>query len=127
MKLNGHTDMTDKDDECELGYWSGQPFGGKGLIPEAAKELLRHAFEDLKMNVVWCGYYAGNMQSKRVQEKLGFVYHHTCNEVPVPLINDENWLYPCDDKRALERNKLNVQLYLAQYINLSILPKDGVI
>ncbi len=89
MKLNGHTDMTDKDDECELGYWSGQPFGGKGLIPEAAKELLRHAFEDLKMNVVWCGYYAGNMQSKRVQEKLGFVYHHTCNEVPVPLINDE--------------------------------------
>ena len=64
--------MTDKDDECELGYWSGQPFGGKGLIPEAAKELLRHAFEDLKMNVVWCGYYAGNMQSKRVQEKCGF-------------------------------------------------------
>lgn len=80
--------MTDKDDECELGYWIGQPFLGKGLIPEAAKELLRHAFEDLKMNVVWCGYYAGNMKSKRVQEKLGFVYHHTCNEVPVPLIND---------------------------------------
>ncbi len=88
LKLNGHTDMTDKDDECELGYWLGQPFWGKGLIPEAAKELLRHAFDDLKMNAVWCGYYDGNVKSKRVQEKLGFVYHHTCDEVPVPLMND---------------------------------------
>lgn len=88
LKLNGHTDMTDKDDECELGYWLGQPFWGKGLIPEAAKELLRHAFDDLKMNTVWCGYYDGNVKSKRVQEKLGFVYHHTCDEVPVPLMND---------------------------------------
>ena len=24
LKLNGHTDMTDKDDECELGYWLGK-------------------------------------------------------------------------------------------------------
>lgn len=24
LKLNGHTDMTTKDDECELGYWLGQ-------------------------------------------------------------------------------------------------------
>ena len=88
LKLNGHTDMTDKDDECELGYWLGQPFWGKGLIPEAAKELLRHAFDDLRMNMVWCGYYDGNVKSKRVQEKLGFVYHHTCDKVPVPLMND---------------------------------------
>lgn len=88
LKLNGHTDMTDKEDECELGYWLGQPFWGKGLIPEAARELLRHAFDDLKMNTVWCGYYDGNVKSKRVQEKLGFVYHHTCGEVPVPLMND---------------------------------------
>ena len=30
----------------------------------------------------------GNNKSKRVQEKVGFVYHHTCNEVPVPLMNE---------------------------------------
>lgn len=88
LKMNGHTNRTDQDDECELGYWIGQPFWGKGLIPEAAKELLRHAFEDLNMNVVWCGYYDGNVKSKRVQEKLGFVYHHTCDTAPVPLMND---------------------------------------
>lgn len=88
LKLNGTTDMTEKDDECELGYWIGQPFWGHGYVPEAAKELLRRGFEDLGMQTIWCGYYDGNAKSKRVQEKLGFKFHHTCNEVPVPLMNE---------------------------------------
>lgn len=88
LKLNGHTDMTEKDDECELGYWLGKPFWGKGYMPEAAKALLNHGFANLGMTTVWCGYYDGNDKSKRVQEKLGFIYHHTCNEVPVPLMNE---------------------------------------
>lgn len=88
LRLNGHTDMTDKDDECELGYWLGKPFWGRGYMPEAAKELLRHAFEDIGMANVWCGYYDGNEKSKRVQQKLGLVYHHTCDNVPVPLMNE---------------------------------------
>lgn len=88
LRMNGHTDMTNRDDECELGYWLGKPFWGRGYMPEAAAEILRHAFEDLGMTTVWCGYYDGNLKSKRVQEKLGFVYHHTCNTVPVPLMNE---------------------------------------
>lgn len=88
LKLNGSTDMTERDDECELGYWLGKPFWGRGYIPEAAEELLRHGFEDLGMTTIWCGYYDGNAKSKRVQEKLGFLYHHTCDEVPVPLLNE---------------------------------------
>ena len=88
LKLKGHTDMSDRDDECELGYWLGKPFWGKGYMPEAAGAILCHAFEDLGMTCVWCGYYDGNQKSKRVQEKLGFVYHHTCPDVPVPLLNE---------------------------------------
>ncbi len=88
LKLKGHTDMTDKDNECELGYWLGKPFWGRGYVPEAARELLRHGFQTLGMTAVWCGYYDGNFKSKRVQEKLGFVYHHTCDEVEVPLLNE---------------------------------------
>lgn len=88
LKLNGHTDMTERDDECELGYWIGKEFWGRGLIPEAARELLRHGFEDLGMETVWCGYYDGNEKSRRVQEKLGFAFHHTCREVPVPLLGE---------------------------------------
>ena len=49
LKLNGHTDLTERDDECELGYWLGKPFWGQGIMPEAAREMLRHAFMDLSM------------------------------------------------------------------------------
>lgn len=88
LRLNGHTDITDRDDECELGYWLGKPFRGRGYMPEAAREMLRHGFEDLGMNVIWCGYYDGNQKSKRVQEKLGFVYHHTCEGIEVPQMHE---------------------------------------
>lgn len=81
-------DLAEKDDEAELGYWIGVPFWGRGLVPEAARELLRHAFEDLKLNRIWCGYYDGNEKSKRVQEKLGFRYQRTSEELPVPLMGE---------------------------------------
>ena len=89
LKLNGHTDMTDKEDECELGYWIGKPFWGQGLVPEAAKEMLRHAFEDIGMKKVWCGYYEGNHESKRVQEKCGFRYQWKTEGVDVPLLHEK--------------------------------------
>lgn len=88
LKLNGHTDMTGRDDECELGYWIGKPYWGRGYIPEAAAELLRRGFEELGMRAVWCGYYDGNVKSRRVQEKLGFVYQHSCEGLDVPLLGE---------------------------------------
>ena len=89
LHLKGRTDMTDRDDECELGYWLGKPFWGRGIIPEAAREMLRHAFEDLGMRKVWCGYYDGNRKSKRVQEKLGFRYVRTTEGLDVPLLHEK--------------------------------------
>ena len=101
--LHFHNDLATRDDECELGYWLGVPYWGRGIIPEAARELLRHAFEDLRLARVWCGYYDGNEKSKRVQEKLGFRYQWTSRDVPVPrmgetrvghvnLLTREEWL-----------------------------------
>ena len=89
LKLNGHSDMTDRDDECELGYWLGKPFWGRGIVPEAGMELLRRAFEDLGMTKVWCGYYDGNIKSKRAQEKCGFRYQFTSENIDVPLLNEK--------------------------------------
>lgn len=91
------------DTEAEIGYWIGVPYWGKGLIPEAAKELIRYAFEDLHLEKLWCGYYDGNIKSRRVQEKCGFVYHATRENVPCSMLNEtrtehitcltrENWL-----------------------------------
>lgn len=73
--------------EAEVGYWIGEPFWGQGLIPEAVRELVRHAFEDLNMATLWCGYFDGNEQSKRVCEKCGFQFHHTEYDKDWPLIN----------------------------------------
>jgi len=88
LKLGSATDMTDRSDECELGYWVARPFWGRGIIPEASRELLRRAFEDLKMRAVWCGYYDGNINSRRVQEKLGFIYHHTTEGLEIKPVNE---------------------------------------
>ena len=89
LKLKGNTDMTDREDECELGYWIGKPFWGQGLIPEAAQELLRYVFRQLHMRAVWCGYYEGNEKSRRVQEKLGFVYQYTTENLDVSLLGEK--------------------------------------
>ena len=89
LKLNGHTDLTDRDDECELGYWLGKPFWGQGIMPEAVKEILRHAFEGIGMTKVWAGYYEGNSKSKRVQEKAGFRYQWKSEGVDVPLMHEK--------------------------------------
>ena len=55
---------------------------------ETERLILRHAFEDLDMRVVWCGYYEGNEKSKRVQEKLGLVYQYTTEGLEVLLVNE---------------------------------------
>ena len=86
--LHLHSDLAQKDDECELGYWIGVPYWGRGLVPEASREMLRHAFEDLGMARVWCGYYEGNEKSKRLQEKLGFKYQRTTENIPVPMMGE---------------------------------------
>lgn len=69
------------DSEGEIGYWIGVPFWGRGLIPEAVRELMRHAFSELHLKTLWCGYYDGNDKSRRVQEKCGFRYDHTRKDV----------------------------------------------
>jgi len=56
--------------------------------PEASREMLRHAFEDLGMKRVRCGYYDGNVKSRRVQEKPGFVYHHTTEGIELAQMNE---------------------------------------
>lgn len=81
-----HTEI--KDTEQEIGFWLGKPFWGNGYIPEAVRALQKHAFEDLGCTALWCGYYDGNVKSKRCQEKCGFVYHHTEENKPCALMGD---------------------------------------
>lgn len=78
--------------ERELGYWIGKPFWGRGYMTEAARELIRRGFRELGLTTVRCTYFDGNERSKRVQEKLGFVYR-TSEKVPVPFANEERTVH----------------------------------
>ncbi len=86
--LHFHTDLAEGDDEAELGCWLGAPWWGRDIAPEACREALRHAFEELGLERVWAGYFDGNEKSKRMQEKLGFRYQWTREGVDVPQMGE---------------------------------------
>ena len=58
----------------EIGYVLSKDYWGQGLMPEAVKEVIRYLFEDVGLDLVFCGHFLWNSQSQRVQEKCGF--HH---------------------------------------------------
>ena len=94
------------EDEAEIGYWIAVPYWGKGLIPEAAKEIIRYAFEDLKLKRVWCSYFEGNTKSKRVQEKCGFRYKYTVDNFFVKPLGEERVLHiTCLTKENWQKDK----------------------
>ena len=67
----------------EIGYSLSPDYWGRGLIPEAVKELLRYGFEDLGLNTIWCDHYDGNQKSRRVIRKCGFRFRFLrMQEVP---------------------------------------------
>lgn len=91
--------------EAELGYWIGVPFWGQGLVPEAAKEVIRHGFEDLNLKRIFCGYFNGNNKSKAVQMKCGFKHHHTNTMCRVIMLDEIR----VEHVNVLTRDEFNAQ------------------
>lgn len=75
------------DNEGEIAYWIGVHFWGQGLVPEAVKALMCHAFEVLKLDALWCGFFADNENSFKVQAKCGFQPHHTEQNKFIEVLN----------------------------------------
>lgn len=57
----------------EIGYVLAKDYWGKGLMPEAVKLVIDYLFNELHYDFLLCGYYDFNSQSRRVQEKCGFI------------------------------------------------------
>ena len=85
---NGVHSADMKEGDAEIGYWIGVPYWGQGLIPEAVNRLLKRCFDELDTKRVWCGYYDGNLKSRRVMDKCGFKYHHK-EEGKISPLGDE--------------------------------------
>jgi len=62
---------------AELGYWLGVPYWGKGYATEAAREMVRHGFEDLNLHRIFASHFKHNPASGRILTKLG-MRHEGC-------------------------------------------------
>ena len=59
-------------DECEVGYWIGKPYWGKGICTEALKLVIDYCFNEKGVKALWGDYFPENPASGRVMEKCGF-------------------------------------------------------
>jgi len=58
-------------DRAELGYWIGVPFWGRGFATEAARAMVRFAFDEQALHRVTATVFSRNAASARVLEKIG--------------------------------------------------------
>lgn len=78
----------------EIGYVLNPKYWGNNYVPEAVKALLEYGFNEMNLDLIWCGHYDFNNNSKRVNEKCGFKYKFTRKEKLERLDNIEvNVLY----------------------------------
>ena len=61
-------------ERAELGYWIGKPYWNLGYTTEAAKLVVAHGFQVLKLNRIYAYYFTRNPASGRVLEKIGMRY-----------------------------------------------------
>lgn len=78
----------------EIGYVLNPKYWGNEYIPEAVKELIKFCFEELNLDLVWCGHFDFNSKSRRVIEKCGFNFKFEKNR-ELQLLNNKkvNELY----------------------------------
>lgn len=69
-----------------LGYVLSAEHWGKGLMTEASNAVVDFAFSDEKLELLTCSHFPHNHRSKRVIEKLGFVYEGTLRHA-YPIYN----------------------------------------
>ncbi len=72
-----NTPMEEKYNELvgrEIGYVLSKDYWGRGLMPEAVKEVIGYCFDKENYDFLWCCHSLANGRSRRVIEKCGFRY-----------------------------------------------------
>ena len=60
------------DDQCEVGYWIGKPYWGRGICTEALRLVIDYCFNVKHYTVLWGDFFPSNPASGRVMTKCGF-------------------------------------------------------
>lgn len=68
-----HSNLKIAADECEVGYWIGQPYWNQGICTEAMKLVVDYCVNVKGFKTLWGGYFPENPASGRVMEKIGFI------------------------------------------------------
>lgn len=80
-----HLDSPDESladlNQREIGYVLNPKYWGKGIVPEAVNRVLKYGFQELGLDLIWCAHFDFNHNSKRVNEKCGFKYRFSKDEV----------------------------------------------
>ena len=69
LKEIDYTNLT-----CELGYWLSEEYWKKGLTTQAARRIIKFAFEELKLNKIIAKTITSNLASNNLIKKLGFSF-----------------------------------------------------
>ncbi|TCZ78319.1 N-acetyltransferase [Paenibacillus albiflavus] len=73
----------------EIGYVLNPAYWGQGIIPEAVNGLIQYGFNEADLDLIWCGHFDFNHNSRRVVEKCGFTYRFQKNSRLERLNNRE--------------------------------------
>ncbi|MBR3250849.1 MAG: GNAT family N-acetyltransferase [Erysipelotrichaceae bacterium] len=85
----------------EIGYVLSKDYWGQGLMAEAVNTVIDYLFNRAGLDVILCGHFLSNRQSKRVQEKCGFRHYaygtyktrfDTIEEDEINILRKEEWL-----------------------------------
>jgi ribosomal-protein-serine acetyltransferase len=66
--------------KLEFGYWIANEFQGRGIITEASRVFIDHAFSEWTMNRVEIHCATGNIRSCAIPKRLGFHLDGTMRE-----------------------------------------------
>ena len=92
----------------EIGYVLSKTYWGMGLMPEAVAAVIRHAFEELNADVLWCGHFTSNARSQKVIEKSGFRFYSDGRYEAKALgktFDSKNYIMTRDDYRGIALNR----------------------
>jgi len=65
----------------ELGYWLDAAMQGKGIVTQACRTMVRHAFEEHQVHKVVISCATDNPRSRAVAERLGFLQEGILRQV----------------------------------------------
>ena len=81
----GHHQIDWRNRLTSLGYWIGESYQGRGLVTEACRALITHAFDEASLNRVEIRCAVENRKSRAIPTRLGLRQEG--------LLRDAEWLY----------------------------------